>query len=160
MFREILNIYRILSREDHPPLEVAGLTVLDLRSDRNVDHDQVVATFEETVEYLREPDPRYFDLVRDIIEQINIHEGPNERVSWLVRQLTTALPAVLRRNPFYLACRLVWAAAYLRALSAVPFVFRPFAVASARKAAMATWVEFAREFPNSEEWEAYLRHHQ
>jgi hypothetical protein len=141
-------------------MRVAGLPVLDLRPDRNVDHDQVEAAFEEAVEYLHEPDPRYFRLVVTAIAQINVYDVPHESLVWWSRHLNTPLPASVRRNTFYLACRLVWAASYFDALSQVPFLLRPFTRKAARKVAEDTWIQFVRQFPDSDEWVSYLQAHE
>jgi hypothetical protein len=158
-FREIAAISRAIWHEDHPPVMLAGLCVLDLREDRNIDHDQVEAVFAEAVSYLQQPAGEYFHLVQSNIRQITICDVTRESVVWWSRTLNTALPGSHRRSTFYLACRLVWNASYLDTLSKWPFMLRPFYKKVAYDVAGDEWLRFVEQFPGSEEWQNYLRSH-
>jgi hypothetical protein len=158
--RNLASIVSMLWREDHPPRSIAGLSVMDLRPDRHLDHDQVKATFEEAVDHIAGGDPAFLALAHDNIAQITVYDLPHYSVVWWSRHLNTPLRVRVRRNTFYLACRLVWAGAYFAALRSVPFVFRPLAKNAARKGANQAWLAFVRQFPDAEEWEAYLKAHE
>lgn len=158
-FRYLASVVHLVWHEDHPPTAIAGLNVLDIRPDRHLDHDQVRATFEEAVAHLATAGPDFLDMVRTNITQVTVYDLPDESVVWWSRDLNTPLPARLRRSTFYLACRLVWTGAYFQALSTVPFAFRFWAQRAARKVADESWLDFVRRFPDTEEWEAYLKAH-
>ncbi len=154
--REMASICRAIWREDHPPVLIAGLRVLDVRADRHLDHDQIEAAITEAVAYLKDPGPEYFRLVQSNVCQITVCDSCDESVAWWPRILNTALPAVVRRSTFYLACRLVWTASYLETLYKWPFIVRPFYKVVAREVASDTWLRFVEQFPDSEEWRSYL----
>lgn len=148
-----------LFRGDYPTLLVEGLTIWDLRADRHSDSDQVEAVFREAAGHLQEFGGEFHRLVTSFIETIVVLDEPGERVSWLGRTYSTTLPVRVRRNTFYLACRLVWVAGYIRALAAIPWYRRLPYRRSARQAGRNSWIAFVRQFPDAEEWVRYLDGH-
>lgn len=149
-----------LFRGDYPTTVVEGLRIQDLREDRHTDHDQVEAVFREAIAHLQQYGGDFHTLVTSNIEQVVVLDSPEERVSWIGRTYATTLPIRVRRSTFYLACRLVWAAGYMKALRSIPWYRRLPARRSARAAGRNAWVAFVRQFPDSEEWEQYLKEHQ
>jgi hypothetical protein len=155
----LLDPYRFtipLFRGDYTTIVVEGLTIWDLREDRRSDSDQVEAVFREAISYLQEFGGAFHKLVISHIEQVVVLDGRGEGVSWLGRMYSTPLPTMYRRHTFYLACRLVWAAGYFRALGPVHWYRRLSHRSSARQAGRNAWLGFVRQFPDAEEWERYL----
>jgi hypothetical protein len=148
-----------LFRGDYPTLLVEGLTIWDLRDDRHSDNDQVEAVFREAAGYLQESGGEFHNLVVSYIKTIVVLDEPGERVSWVGRTYSTTLPVRVRRNTFYLASRLVWAAGYIRALAAIPWYRRLPYRRSAQQAGRNSWIAFVRQFPDAEEWVRYLDGH-
>jgi hypothetical protein len=148
-----------LVRGDHPTIVVEGITIVDLREDRHSDHDQVEAVFREAVGHLLDFGGTFHQLVVSHIDRVVVQDGRGEGVSWLGRTYSTTLPVRQRRNTFYLACRLVWAAGYFRALAPIPWYRRLRRRPSARQAGHNAWLAFVRQYPDAEEWERYLEAH-
>jgi hypothetical protein len=109
--------------------------------------------------HLREFGGAFHELVISNVERVVVLDGRGEGVSWLGRIYSTPLPVRYRRNTFYLACRLVWAAGYFRALRPAPWYRRLHRRASARQAGRNAWLAFVRQFPDADEWERYLEAH-
>ena len=148
--QEFAAFARVLISEDHPKTIIDGLTIDDTRADRRLDHDQVVAVFTEVMEYLGAFDGRFKTLVVTNIDHVHVYDGLRESVTYWGFGYGTPLPAKLRRNTFYLACRLVWTAGFYQALRPIAWYRRPAYRDTARAAGRNAWVAFVRQFPEIE----------
>jgi len=115
--------------------------------------------FREAASYLSDFGGTFHELVAQNVAEIQVIDGLNETCDWLNFQYATPLPVVLRRNTFYLACRLVWCAAYFKALRPVPWWRRLVLLRSARVAGRNAWLSFVKLFPDADPWLEYLRGH-
>ena len=148
---------RLFSR--HPESDVQGVSLVDLRDDREFDHEQVRLVLDEALAHVRRAQGGFPELVNDHLRQVIAIESGLENASPLAQAFYTAFSAADRRNTFYLACRLVWAATYIRLLRNHPWWRRRKYVSAARAAATEAQVRFAEQSPDSEFWVRFLREH-
>jgi hypothetical protein len=132
---------------------------VDLRADRNFDHDQIRQVLKEALGHVRAAQAGFPELVNDHLRRVVAVDSPVESASPLAQALYTDFRAVYRRNTFYLACRLVWAATFIRLMRNHPWWRRGRHRRHARVAAKEAQLRFVRQFPDAERWESYIERH-
>ena len=155
--RTRLTAIALFSR--HPESDVEGVDLVDLRADRNFDHDQVRQVLNEALDHIRAAQAGFPELVNDHLHCVVAVDGPIESASPLAQAFYTDFRAADRRNTFYLACRLVWAATVIRLMRNHPWWRRARHRRQIRAAAKKAQVRFVRQFPDAERWEDYLERH-
>jgi hypothetical protein len=143
----------------YPKASIDGLSFLDLRTDRFLDHDQLVEVLTEAMSHIRASAGGFGELVGSHLGQVVAVDAPVEIVSPSARSYYTAFPARDRSNTFYLACKLVWAATFIRLMRNQPWWRRAAGRERARASAREAQIRFVRQFPDPERWEEYLNQH-
>lgn len=143
----------------HPESQVRGVQLLDLRADRNFDHGQVEQVLEEALAYIDEAKGGFPELVKDHLRIVVASDSPLESASPHAQAFYTGFRVDDRRNPFYLAFRLVWAGTYIRVMRNKPWWRRGNLKRQARSIAREAQLRFIRQFPDPERWEEYLGRH-
>jgi len=149
---------RLLSGR-YPERSINGITLLDLRADRFMDNDQLETVLSEALEHITAARAGFGELVSSHLRQVVAVDAPYESVSPLARSYYTTFPARDRRSTFYLACKLVWAATFIRLLRNHAWWRRSARTKQARAAAREAQFRFVRQFPDAEVWEDYLSRH-
>jgi len=139
--------------------EIDGLLLEDFREDWRLDNDQIAATLAEAVQWVRKADPKFYQLITRELRAVVAVDSPSPWVSALFRCYYTNFPVAERRSTFYLACRLVWAAAFVQMRRSRPW-YRRTAPASARSAGKRAQLSFVGCFPDCIEWVDYIERHE
>jgi hypothetical protein len=143
----------------HPESNIDGVDLVDLRADRNFDHDQIKRVLNEALGHIRAAQGGFPELVNDHLRRVVAVDSSLESASPLAQAFYTDFRAADRRNTFYLACRLVWAATFIRLMRNHRWWRRGRYRHRARAAAQETQLRFVRQFPDAERWENYLGLH-
>jgi hypothetical protein len=143
----------------HPESDVGGVELVDLRADRNFDHDQVRQVLDQALGHIRSAQAGFPELVNDHLRRVVAVDNPLESASPMAQAFYTSFRAADRRNTFYLACRLVWAATFIRLMRNHPWWNRGMHRRKARAAAKEAQLRFVRRFPDAERWEGFIERH-
>lgn len=117
------------------------------------DSVELQASLSTALQFIDEAGPDYSSLVRRHIAFVAATREPEERMSDNLHAYLSPFTGHERRNPMFLACRLVGIGEYLRALQET----QDQDDTSRRQRAIEREVEFIHCFPNADEWEAYIR---
>jgi hypothetical protein len=156
---ERLKILTRMLSGRHPQVSVNGLSFLDLRTDRFLDHDQPAEVLKEALGHVTAAKGGFGELVTSHLRQVVAVDLPAENVSAFARSYYTTFPARDRRSTFWLACKLVWAATFIRIMRNQPWWRRAAARKGARASAREAQLRFVRQFPDSQRWEDYISRH-
>ena len=135
-------------RKTFPVHQFGGVELIDIRMNRNSPDD--AKRFAEAMAYIGEV-PAFLELVRAEINFVGFAHHPRESISLRLRAYITPMSGHEGKNSYYLATRLVWAAAYLRRLKGVR--------TTAERAcayALDEQLRFAAHFPDYSAWRRYL----
>ena len=136
--------------------EVAGITIADVRDDWRLDHDQVTAAVAHALQYVAQARGGFPELVTDHLRQVVVLDTRKQWASIAARGYYTGLPLSERQSAFFLACRLVWAATFIRLARNVPLWRRRRRIGAIRRQAHEAQLRFVDQFPNGHEWREYL----
>ena len=141
----------------HRTSEVAGLELIDLRADREFDHDQVRQVLDEAQAHIQRAQGGFVELVTDHLHHVVATDSPLETASPMARALYTRFRASERRESFVFACRLVWAAAYIRAMRTRSWWRRSRYAQTALAEAQEEQLRFVHQFPDGAFWARIIR---
>ena len=140
----------------HPESSVQGVNLVDLRADRLFDHDQIRQVLVEALEQVKIARGGFPELVNDHLRHVVAIDTEPDSASSFAEAFYTTFSARERRQPFALACRLVWAATFIRLQRNQRFWKRSQNRRAARIAAKDAQITFARQFPDREDWVTIL----
>ena len=141
----------------HPTSDVAGVELVDLRADREFDHDQVRQVLDEAQAHIQHAQGGFAELVTDHLHKVVATDSPLETASPMARAFYTRFRATERRESFVFACQLVWAAAYIRAMRTRPWWRRSRYNQAALAEAQEEQLRFVHQFPDGAFWARIIR---
>lgn len=127
-------------------LEIVNVGLLDRP------FDEVLVHFRSALAFIEAAGEDVNRSVCANLKRVALLRGKGERISVTERKYGTSLVGHEGRNPFYLACRLLWVAAFVGA-SRPP---ESLDEAAARERAYEATADFAARFPEGEEWIRYI----
>ena len=99
------------------------------------------------------------ELVTSHLRFVAALDAPQSVVVVHARGYVSPFPSVELRNPHFLACRLIWAATYVRLSRDALTHGRPRDLEGIRRASYEAQVRFTKQFPDAQEWVEYLERH-
>ena len=141
----------------HRTSDVTGVELIDLRADREFDHDQVRQVLDEAHAHIQRAQGGFVELVADHLRHVVATDSPLETVSPVGRALYTRFRAFERRESFVFACRLVSAAAYIRAMRTRSWWRRRRYAKTALAEAEEELLRFVHQFPDGTFWARMIR---
>ena len=101
--------------------EVDGVKLIDLRDDRELDHQQVETALSEALAKVRLAGDGYLALVTDHLRRVVALDSAIETASPFAESFNAGFRASDRRDSSLLAGKLVWAATYIRVMRDRPW---------------------------------------
>jgi hypothetical protein len=135
---------------------IGDLDFLDLRADREKDTAQLQAVLRDALDRIAAAKGGYGELVTGHLRFVAAMDISDDRVMPAVRGYVYAFKGEDRSNGHALACRLIWVATGIRLARDAAGQGRELNEAAVRRACYEAQVRFVKQFPDSEEWEAYL----
>lgn len=133
---------------------IDGMKFVDIRGSMDDGHE-ICERLKEGLAYVQDAGADFSELVAHEIAAVAATARKEEKVSPAIRAYSSPFTGPERTNSFFLACRLVWSAAYLRALRES----REAGIAAGEEALLAASSgaeqAFIRRFPEAYEWLEY-----
>jgi hypothetical protein len=140
-----------------PTVQVGGLKLLDLRGvDANKEFE-LIDMLARAMTMIAEAKGGFGELVTGHLRLVVASSLSWDLASPMARAYITPFGRYSRQNAQYLACRLIWAATYIRLARDVDAASRVRNDLAIMDAALEAQVRFVNQFPDPEEWESYLR---
>jgi hypothetical protein len=135
---------------------IGDLDFLDLRPDRGRDTKQLQSVLRDALDRIVAAKGGYGELVTSHLRFVAAMDISDDRVMPAVRGYVYPFKGEDRNNAHGLACRLIWVATGIRLARDAAAQDRELNEAAVRRACHEAQVRFVKQFPDSEEWEAYL----
>jgi hypothetical protein len=136
-----------------PSAVVHGVEIADVGL-RLESMDAARVIFEEALEYLRSAGGETWELVSGNLRRVAIVQDGFAGIAVREGKYATTLQGHEGRNPFYLACRLLWIAQYIALSRSDPGRTR--SEREIRDAAFDRVMSFAAQYEEEDEWVRYM----
>lgn len=142
-------------RHIFPVSSIGDLKFIDIRTTR-ADSAEIRRILADALEYVDQAHV-YRQLVSSELTLIAANMASRESVSPQLGIYASPFVGHERTNSFFLACRLVWAAAYIRSHRSCRMKGLAVDDSTLRSASDAEEIGFIKQFPEAQEWLNYVR---
>jgi hypothetical protein len=139
------------------PEKVGGLQLLDVRGASEEDEAYLVGCFVEALEMISAARAGFGELVTGHLRLVVVSGTAWDIAAPMARAYITPFGRHSRSNSQYLACRLIWAATWIRLVRDMDAQGRRRDYEFVQRAALESQVRFVQQFSDPAEWEQYLR---
>jgi len=142
-----------------PQVSIRGLRFVYLSAEHNRSQDALARVLEEAMERISVAKGGFGELVGSHLRFIAAINAPRSWIATSARGYISTFPDMEVDNPHYLACRIVWAATFVRLSHDHPGKMGTNHRDAINRAAYEAQVRFVDQFPDSDKWTAYLARH-
>jgi hypothetical protein len=139
------------------PSHVGGLQLLDVRGASDEDEEYLRRSLAEALEMISSARAGFGELVTGHLRLVVVSGTSWDVAASRARAYITPFGPHSRANSQYLACRLIWAATWIRLARDMNAQGRRRDYELIENAAMKAQVRFVQQFPEPAQWEQYLR---
>jgi hypothetical protein len=139
------------------PKKVGGLQLLDVRGASEEDEAYLLRCFGEALEMISSVRAGFGELVTGHLRLVVVSGTAWDIAAPTARAYITPFGQHSRSNSQYLACRLIWAATWIRLVRDMDAQGRRRDYDFVQRAAVEAQLRFVQQFPDPAEWEEYLR---
>jgi hypothetical protein len=139
------------------PEKVGALQVLDVRGASEEDEAYLFKCFAEALEMISSARAGFGELVTGHLRLVVVSGTAWDLAAPTARAYITPFGRHSQSNSQYLACRLIWAATWIRLVRDMDAQGRRRDYDLVQRAALESQVRFVQQFSDPAEWEQYLR---
>jgi hypothetical protein len=145
-----------LAKRFYQVQSIKGIEFMDMRPDRRADGHEVLELIGQAIDWISTAKAGFGELVTSHLRLVVAMPSDSERALPTVRIYVSPFEGHERRNSQYLACRLIWAATYIRLARDADARRSPRDEVAIQRACYDAQVRFAKQFEGWEEWVEYL----
>jgi hypothetical protein len=138
---------------------IAGLRFLYISAENDRPAAEIRAALADALEQISVARGGFGELVGSHLKFVVALNTQDARVLRYARGYVTSFPTLEIINPHYLACRLIWAATYVRLVHDMIVHRLTIDLRQVREASRTAQLRFIGQFPDAAEWRAYLERH-
>lgn len=140
-------------------LDAGGLAFVHVSAAHNRPAAEIQVAIADAMDRLRRAGEGFPELVRDHLRFVAALDAPSAHALVHARGYVSPFDGPETLNSHFLACRLVWAATYIRLSRDALHLNKERDHDEIRRAAHEAQLRFTRQFPDAQSWVAYLERH-
>lgn len=138
---------------------LSGLRFVYISAEGNRPRDEIQKTLEDAIERIGRARGGFGELVTSHLRFVAALDVPSSSVAVHARGYISPFPTMEATNAHFLACRVIWAATFVRLTRDAMHAALPRDSESIRRAAYEAQLRFTKQFSDAQEWVEYLERH-
>ena len=140
-------------------IRMHGLSFVYISSKDDCPAHEIQRALADALDRISKAKGGFGELVTSHLRFVAALDAPQSAVVYYARGYVSPFPSIECRNPHFLACRLIWAATYVRLSQDALGHERPRDLEAIRQASYEAQVRFTKQFADAQEWIEYLEKH-